>query len=246
MITFVEVEARNLASKVHTTVVLAMSVDGKIADFSRGAARFGSSVDKLHLERQIAQSDGVLFGAGTLRAYGTTLRVSDPDLIHQRQQAAKPLQPVQIVVSRSANLNPNYRFFQQPVPRWLLTTTAGAKQWQQQPGFERLLVPDQSAHDIDWQLAFEQLAQLGIDHLAVLGGGELVASLLQADLIDEFKFTLCPLVLGGVDAPTSVEGKGFLANLAPRLRLRSAETIDHEVFLHYELCRNSSLLSVHG
>ena len=52
----------------HTTVVLAMSADGKIADVKRSPARFGSAADKAHLEKQVAQVDAVLFGAGTLRA----------------------------------------------------------------------------------------------------------------------------------------------------------------------------------
>jgi 5-amino-6-(5-phosphoribosylamino)uracil reductase len=75
--------------------------------------------------------------------------------------------------------------------------------------------------------------------LLVTGGGQLVASLLEADLIDEFWITVCPLLLGGTDAPTLVEGKGFPAKLAPRLTLLSAEVIDQEVFLHYVVKRST-------
>jgi 5-amino-6-(5-phosphoribosylamino)uracil reductase len=177
----------------------------------------------------------VLFGAGTLRAYGTTLRISQPELLQYRQQLGKPLQPVHIVASRSGNLDPTWRFFQQPIPRWLVSTAAGGKQWQQQAGFEKLLIPDEAASEIDWLLAFEQLAQLGLQRIAILGGGELVASLLQVNLVDEFWLTVCPLILGGVSAPTPVEGFGFLADAAPRLELLSVETVNHEVFLHYSL-----------
>jgi 5-amino-6-(5-phosphoribosylamino)uracil reductase len=225
--------------QLHTTVVLAMSADGKIADYCRSAARFGSSVDRQHLERQMAQVDGVLFGAGTLRAYGTTLRISQPELLQHRQQLGKPLQPVHIVASRSGKLDPNWRFFQQPVPRWLVSTAAGGKQWQQHAGFEKLLIPDESATEINWLLAFEQFAQLGLQQIAILGGGALVASLLQVGLIDELRLTICPLVLGGADAPTPVEGSGFLADLAPRLELLSVEVVNHEVFLHYSLSHSA-------
>ncbi|MFM9267252.1 RibD family protein, partial [Tychonema sp. BBK16] len=105
----------------HTIVILAMSADGKITDAALTAARFGSANDKFHLEQQVAASDAVLFGNGTLRAYGTTLRVTSPDLVKQREEQGKPPQPVQIVCSRSREFDPNWRFFQQPVPRWLLT-----------------------------------------------------------------------------------------------------------------------------
>ena len=217
----------------HTTVVLAMSADGKIADVKRSPARFGSSVDQAHLEKQIAQVDGVLFGAGTLRAYGTTLKVSHPELLQQRVQRNQPLQPVQIVCSRSAKLDPQYRFFQQAVPRWLLTTATGAEFWQGKPEFEQILIAAMDHQDLDWIAAFQQLSDLGLERLAVLGGGELVASLLAVNLIDEFWLTVCPLILGGATAPTAVEGIGFLADLTPRLELVSAEIVEQEVFLHY-------------
>ena len=221
-------------NRPHTTVVLAMSVDGKIADVQRSQARFTSAADKAHLEQQIADSDAVLFGAGTLRAYGTTLRVSHPQLLQQRYQQKLPPQPIQIVASRTANIDPQLRFFHQLVPRWLLTTAVGAKHWTGCPEFAQILVyetPDSLG--IDWVAALQQMASLGLSRLAVLGGGQLVASLVAADLIDELWLTVCPLILGGATAPTPVEGEGFYPALAPRLELLSVQAIEQEVFLHY-------------
>lgn len=222
-----------------TIVILAMSADGKIADASQSAARFGSAHDKAHLEQQVAQSDAVLFGAGTLRAYGTTLRVTNPTLLDQRHQANQPAQPIQIVASRSADLDPQARFFSQPVPRWLLTSAAGVDRWQNQAGFEAILSAETAAGEIDWVRALEILGERQIQRLAVLGGGTLVAALLQADLIDQMWLTVCPLLLGGVTAPTPVEGAGFLQAIAPRLQLLAVQTVENEVFLHYQRARSS-------
>ena len=242
-----------LQDRPHTTVVLAMSADGKIADFRRSPARFGSKVDKAHLEKQIAASDAVLFGAGTLDAYGTTLPVSNPTLMELRAQAGKPPQPVYIVTTHSANLNPEIKFFKQPVRRWLLTTTSGALSWKGRlqtlsstlgtgvqkclPEFEQILVFETPTREIDIPAALKHLATLHITRLVVLGGGELVASLLGLDLIDELWLTICPLILGGNTAPTPVEGKGFLSDLAPKLQLLEVHTVEQEVFLHYRLQR---------
>ena len=66
---------------MRSTLVLAMTVDGKIADGGRSAAKFSSPQDFRHLELQVAQADAVLIGAGTLRIHGTTMRVLDPELI---------------------------------------------------------------------------------------------------------------------------------------------------------------------
>lgn len=242
-----------LQHRPHTTVVLAMSADGKIADFRRSPARFGSRVDKAHLEKQIADSDAVLFGAGTLRAYGTTLTISDPTLVQLRAQKEKPPQPVHIVITHSGNLNPEINFFKQSVRRWLLTTTAGALSWkgrlqtlpstlrtetQECPSeFEQILVFETPTREIDIPAALKHLATLHITRLVVLGGGELVASLLGLDLIDELWLTVCPLLLGGNSAPTPVEGKGFLSDLAPNLQLLEVHAVEQEVFLHYRLQR---------
>jgi 5-amino-6-(5-phosphoribosylamino)uracil reductase len=219
-------------TRPYTTVVLATSADGKIADAERSPARFGSPVDKHHLETQIAAADGVLFGAATLRAYGTTLRLTDPQLQQQRQQQGKPPQPIHIVCSRSADLSSDLRFFRQAVPRWLLTTTEAASRWQDRPEFERVLTYE--PEPLSWANMMQQLARFGIKRLAVTGGGELVADLLAADLIDEVWLTICPLLLGGTAAPTPVGGAGFSQSTAPRLKLLSAETIGQEVFLHYQ------------
>jgi 5-amino-6-(5-phosphoribosylamino)uracil reductase len=213
-----------------------MTADGKISDRHKTAARFGSQQDKDHLESQIALVDGVLFGAETLRAYGTTLSIKNPDLLAQRQTRSQPCQPVQIICSASGRLDPQIPFFVQPVPRWLLTTDEGAAQWRSQKsaGFEKIMQIENQASAINWEQAFNQLGELGIKKLAVLGGGTLISSLLQEDCIDEIWLTICPFLVGGTMAPTPVEGEGFTLAESKSLQLLSAERRDQEIFLHYQ------------
>lgn len=219
-------------NRPYTTVVLAISVDGKISDSSNLPARFSSQTDQTHLEQQIALCDATLFGANTLRAYGTTKSIANPQLLQTRLQQQLPPQPVQIVCSPSGNLNPEMRFFRQQIPRWLLTTASGAKSWTK-PDFEQIIIFNSSRGKIDWHDIYSQLQVLGIKRLCILGGGVLVASLLAADLIDEFWLTICPIIFGGTTAPTPVAGEGFFAKVAPRLELVSVDKIDQEVYLHY-------------
>ncbi|GAB4156605.1 MAG: dihydrofolate reductase family protein [Cyanobacteria bacterium J069] len=221
----------------HITVVLAMSLDGKIADVRRSPARFGSPRDKAHLEARFAEADGVLFGAATLRAYGTTLPLTHPNLLQQRQDEGRSPQPVHIVCSRTAEFDPDLRFFRQPVPRWLLTTPTGGDRWQSRTEFDRIFALPATPTGLDWRQALADLTQAGIRRLVLAGGGELVAALVAADAVDELWLTVCPLLLGGRDAPTPVGGDGWLEAAAPRLELLSAEAIAQEVFLHYRLHR---------
>ncbi|WP_088894266.1 RibD family protein [Leptolyngbya ohadii] len=247
----------NFPHRPYTTAVLAMSADGKIADRDRSPARFGSAQDKAHLEARLSEVDAALFGAGTLRAYGTSLPIKNPALLEQRQRQGKPPQPIHIVCSASGQLDPQIPFFRQPIPRWLLTTETGAKNWaenwaenwaadrQESNGFDRLLTfpnPTQSSSSvIDWTPELQKLINLGLHKLLIMGGGELMASLLAADAIDELWLTVCPLILGGTNAPTPIEGIGFPAHLAPRLELLSVEAIGQEVFLHYRIQRRAIL-----
>jgi 5-amino-6-(5-phosphoribosylamino)uracil reductase len=219
-----------------TTVILAMTADGKIADERRSPARFGSAADKAHLEEQISLVDAVLFGAGTLRAYGTSLPITNPDLLQQRRERSP--QPIHIVCSASGKIDPQLRFFSQPLPRWLLTTATGAKLWQGKREFAQILVfetKDKLIKSLDWSEVLTKLKLLGIDKLAILGGGELIASLLKADAIDEFWLTICPVIFGGREAPTPVEGIGFSQQQRQRLELLSVKQVEQEIFLHYRL-----------
>ena len=224
-------------NRPHTTTILAMTADGKIADYQRRAARFGSKNDKAHLEKQVSLADGVLFGAGTLRAYGTTLSVSNSQLLQERQERSQPPQPVQIVVSASGNLDPQWRFFQQPIPRWLVTLPDRAKLWQGKSEFERILSEQTQRGVIDWRSLFSQLKELGLNRLAVLGGSELFTSLLTLNFIDELWLTVCPTIFGG-DAPTPV-GVGFTQSQAKKLTLLEVKQIEQEVFLHYLVNKNN-------
>ncbi|MEM8719266.1 MAG: RibD family protein [Cyanobacteria bacterium P01_G01_bin.39] len=219
----------------HTTAILAMTADGKIADYQRTAARFGSIHDRTHLEQQVALVDGVLFGAATLRSYGTTMSVSNQILLQERRLRSQLPQPIQIVVSASGDLDPHWRFFQQPVPRWLLTVPSGAEKWRTQSGFERILIVHGTKENnsaINWGATFDQLQALGLHKLAILGGGELIASLLEVDLIDELWLTICPVIFGG-NAPTPVGGQGFIQSQGKKLQLQAVKQVEQEVFLHY-------------
>jgi 5-amino-6-(5-phosphoribosylamino)uracil reductase len=221
-----------------TTVILAVSADGKIADKARSRSTFSSDNDQNHLEYQVSLADAVLFGAGTLRAYGTTRSVVDPQLKQARKQRQQTPQPVQIVVSARGSLDPEARFFRQPVPRWLLTTEEGAKLWDKSPEkFERILIADIKDDSFDWLDVFSQLQELGLQRLAILGGGQLVASLFELNLVDEMWLTVCPVIIGGESAPTPVEGEGFLSENALNLELLSVETKGQEIFLHYRCIR---------
>ena len=170
-------------------LVLAISLDGRLAPPQGGAAQLGGCGDRAVLEEALAWADAVLIGAQTLRLHGSTCLIHRPELLLQRRLAGQPPQPVAIAVSRSRALAPDLPFFAQPLERWLLTPALQAPATQ--AGFARVLPL------APWPQTLAQLAAAGLHHLVVLGGAELASSLLAAGCIDELQLTLCPLLLAG-------------------------------------------------
>jgi 5-amino-6-(5-phosphoribosylamino)uracil reductase len=168
-------------------LVLAVSLDGRLAAPAGGPAQLGGAGDRRALEEALAWADGCLIGAETLRLHGSTCLIRAPDLLEQRQQAGRPSQPRALVVSRSGRFSSRLPFWSQPLQRWLLAPSEAAVE----PGFERHLPLT------PWPELLAALAAQGLPRLVLLGGAALAASLLEAGLVDELQLTLCPLLLGG-------------------------------------------------
>jgi 5-amino-6-(5-phosphoribosylamino)uracil reductase len=168
-------------------LVLAVSLDGRLAPASGGAAQLGGAGDRHVLEQALAWADAVLIGAGTLRAHRCTCLIHEPQLLAQRKQEGRPLQPTALVVSRRPDFGLEWPFFQQALERQLLTP-------------DRIAVDGFSAiHRLQpsWETTLVELAALGFHRLVLLGGAGLCASLLEADQVDELQLTLSPCLLGG-------------------------------------------------
>ena len=170
-------------------LVLAVSLDGRLAPPCGGAAQLGGPGDRRALEEALAWADGCLIGGRTLRLHGCTCLIREPELIAQRQRQGRSPQPAAVVVSRSGRFEPHLRFFAQPLQRRLL-----------QPPPLPLPVPAGFAAVqplASWPEALATLAADGLQRLLLLGGAELAASLLAQQLVDQLQLTLCPQLLGG-------------------------------------------------
>jgi 5-amino-6-(5-phosphoribosylamino)uracil reductase len=218
------------------TLVLAMTADGKISDVQKSPPTFSSARDRTHLERQIARSDAILVGSGTLADGGEIVLVKEPDLVTARTSDGRSAQPIQIICSRTGRIDRDLPFFSQPISRWLLTTQIGATDWLGLDRFDRVLICETSdGKDLDWQLVAAELVKLNIENICCLGGAELAASLFAVGFIDDVWLTVCPFIYGGSAAPSPVSGCGFTPELAPRLKLLSVDRVEDELFLHYQV-----------
>ena len=178
-------------------LVLAISLDGRLAPAAGGAAQLGGPGDRRALEEALAWADGCLIGAGTLRMHGSTCLLHQADLLEQRRLQGRSLQPAALVVSRSSQFSPDLPFFAQPLDRWLLAPAAQVGSTEVcadsglRRGFQRQLPL------LGWPETLAVLAAAGLKRLLLLGGAQLAATVLAADAVDGLQLTLCPTLLGG-------------------------------------------------
>ena len=206
-------------------LVLAVSLDGRLAPPEGGAAQIGGRGDRRVLEEALAWADAALLGAETLRRHGSTCLIRRRGLLLRRRLVGRRPQPIAIVASRSGAIPAELPFFRQPLERWLLLSGGGPRSAGPVPeGFARCL------HADDWSEALAQLAAAGIARLAVLGGAALAADLIAADLLDELQLTLCPRLLGGEHSWLPPEARPAAAPW--RLQRRRWLGGD-EILLHY-------------
>ena len=167
-------------------LVLAVSLDGRLAPPEGGPAQLGGDGDRRALEQALEWADACLIGAGTLRAHESTCLIRDPQLRQKRVEQGRSPQPVVVVVSRQAEFLWSWRFFEQPLQRWLLSPKPPSQ------GFERWVPLGKT-----WRENLDELASLDLQRIVLLGGAGLVADMLQLDVVDELQLTLVPSLLGG-------------------------------------------------
>lgn len=88
---------------------------------------------------------------------------------------------------------------------------------------------------VNFEELFEQLYAKGEERITLQSGGELNAVLLRAGMIDEVSIVIAPMLVGGRDTPTLVDGESLvtkedLSKVRP-LKLREARTLNSS-YLH--------------
>ncbi len=212
-------------------LVLAISLDGRLALPQGEITPLGGKRDRYFLEKSLAWADGTLIGGGTLRAHRNTCLIHDTELLKKRLAEGRSQQPIAVVVSNQRNFCSNWPFFSQPIQRWLMSQDEVSMKYSIPSGYER-----QFSMQENWKATLSQLTQAGLKRLLLLGGAHLVGSILQADQVDELQFTLTPKIIGGAYTwvPVKLENLPKLLSKNDAWILKQNEMIgDNEVLLRY-------------
>jgi len=212
-------------SKEKIILSAAISIDGKIATIS-GDSKLSSKNDLIRLHKLRSKVDSILIGKNTQNR--------DDPLLTVRH--AKGNNPIRIVLDSSGSIANNSKILQ--TSNKVKTIIVVSKKITKKNLLNLQKFPVEiifSGKDqVDIKSLVKTLREKGIKSILLEGGGTLNWEFLKNNLIDEFFITITPHILGGKDAISLVQGKGFdKISKSPNLRLKEVKRLENDLVLHY-------------
>jgi diaminohydroxyphosphoribosylaminopyrimidine deaminase/5-amino-6-(5-phosphoribosylamino)uracil reductase len=181
----------------------AMSLDGKIATRTGESKWLTGERARREAHRLRAEHGCVLVGVNTV--------LKDDPMLTARLRGVQS-QPLRVVLDSRLRTPPTARVANtQDAPTLIFCTEpipAHADALLER-GVQIVALPPDGSGRVPVAGVVEHLAQRKVIGVLVEGGGEVVASFLQAGLADRIAFFCAPLIIGGRDAPTLCEGEGI-------------------------------------
>lgn len=222
----------------YTFINAAMSADGKISTIKRKQVRISGVNDFDRVDRLRTNADAVMVGIGTILADDPSLTVKSRDLRRNRKERNGCENPVRIVVDSMARTPLDADIFKKGDSEKIIAVseTAPVDRIEKLRKKARIIITGRDRVDLVELMSV--LSELGINTLMVEGGATLNWSLISQGLVDEVFTYIGALFLGGWNAPTLVDGAGFVDNTdASRLKLVSMEQMDNGVLIRWCLLK---------
>lgn len=203
----------------------AMSVDGKLSTRHREQIPISGEADFARVDRLRVDSDAVLVGIGTVHADDPTLGIAN---------GGGARSPTRVVIDSRARTPTDAAVLDDRAPT--VVVVAGAAPAERVDAIEDAgaSVIRAGADRVDMPEAISALHERGLHSILVEGGGEIIFSLFEADLVDRLTVFVGSVIIGGRDAPTLADGDGFGEPAEfPSLSLDGVDRLDDGVVLSY-------------
>ena len=205
----------------------AMSLDGKIATVS-GNADFSSDADWKRVHKLRTKVDALMVGINTI--------LKDDPKIHIKHYTAKKL--LRIIIDSKARTPLNAKVLQmdQNIYPTLIVVTKTAPESNiaklKEKGAQIFEAGDGDRVDLKSLMVY--LLNRRISKILLEGGGNLNFSMLQEGLVDEVVIAIAPVIVGGKDAITLIEGIGAESvQDGFQLEFKQFELLGNNIVLHF-------------
>ena len=223
----------------------AMTLDGKIATRTGASKWISGEASRLIVHELRGRMDAIVVGSGTVAADDPLLTARPPG----------PRVATRIVVDSRAQLPLDSQLVrtngEAPV---IVATTAEAPRENirrlEAAGVEALPLPvaaDRTAASrrnrgsgVDLLALFQELGRRRMTNVLVEGGGRLLGSLFDRQLIDEVHVFVASKIIGGEEARTPVAGLGLAEIPQGTLRAPEIQVIEGDTYIHGRIGRGET------
>lgn len=178
----------------------AMTLDGKIAT-KTGSSEISGEEDLRRVHELRRECDAIMVGINTVLA-------DDPRLTVHRVDAEEGDNPVRVVVDSRARTPLDFRVLNDEAPT-VIGVSESAPISRVNELRKRAEVVVAGKDRVDLRLLLERLHEMGVRRLMLEGGSTLNYSMLTEGLVDEVRVCIAPMIAGGREARTLVDGEGI-------------------------------------
>ncbi|QIS07965.1 RibD family protein [Nocardia arthritidis] len=204
-------------SRPYVLLSAAASLDGYIDDASADRLILSDAADLDRVDQLRAESDAILIGAQTMRRDNPRLLVNSAQRRAARVAAGKPEYPLKVTVTASGALGADLNFWRHGGEKLVCTTDSGlAALGDRLAGLAEIV---SLGPELDFATLLDELGRRGIRRLMVEGGTRVLTQFLAADLVDELRLAIAPILVGDPAAPRFVDPAKFPGGPGRRLRL---------------------------
>ena len=181
----------------------AMTLDGKIATINGDSKWISNEKSRQEVHKLRNKVSGIMVGINTII-------VDDPSLNVRMNEGQDP---TRIIVDSNCRISPNAKVLQiESDARTIVAVTRNADPLKvaliEETGAEVLVIGEREGR-VDLKSLLKLLGKRGIDSILIEGGGSLIWSALEEELVDKVQVYIAPKLIGGVKSPTPVGGKGI-------------------------------------
>ncbi|MHA1264154.1 MAG: 2,5-diamino-6-(ribosylamino)-4(3H)-pyrimidinone 5'-phosphate reductase [Candidatus Helarchaeota archaeon] len=216
-------------NRPYTILNAAMSVDGKISTIA-GNAEFSSKEDWRRVHELRSSVDAIMVGINTI--------LKDDPKLHIKYYTPKRFW--RIIVDSNAKTPLYAKLFDMDLNIYpiLIATSKNATPSKIESLSEKgaHIFQTESTGWVNLNHLMEYLFKLNINRILLEGGGTLNFSMLKNQLVDEVIIAIAPVIVGGKDAITLVEGIGFqLVENGIHLDFQRMELYGNNIVLFFKI-----------